>query len=518
MLQLESRVHIAVRTISLIVACISTGGCSGHGVCPPHGLMLNGATCNGDDLQCAHEVTLTACDGTQATVVSSCACTDGKWDCPEPGTSACTDGGTSTATSGGASSTTTAKKPPRSSGSSCPFVFVWNGSSFEYETDLAGITIGLPPGTTANAAIPVPSAGNGYARLPHAKLDPANGLEIHLRETVREISYLDLVRLLVVDVPAGYEVYDNGSESTNEWGYVNPLSLYTSKNARAATAGVNQDGLDVTKALSDVDDSVAPIGDNSLDSYVLDFGPILHPEWAKLLIDGWSIYAISSDRDVQPFVEAQDANGRFTTVKKFGAPYGDFKTVVVDLSGLLPANVRQLRLNLGLENGARWVIDRIRLDDTEPVPISFTYADPTAATLSHRGRATLHRCTYLSRAEALDDENPDDPEQYGYGNFTRYGDVLELTNAVDDRYVVMRHGDQVQLQFAGLAAPTPGTSRTVFLQSDVIMKSFILGKDAGPLPFHGMSSYPYPSTEIYPSDAVHQSYVDQYNTRSYQAP
>lgn len=518
MLQLESRYPNAVCTIGFILACMASGGCSGHGTCPPHGLMVNGATCNGDDLQCEREVTLTACDGTQSTVASSCACTDGKWDCPDPGAPACTDGGTSTATSGGASSTTTAKKPPRSSGSSCPFVFVWNGNAFEYETDLAGITIGLPPGTTANAAISIPSAGNGYARLPHAKLDSANGLEIHLRETVREISYLDLVRLLVVDVPAGYEVYDNGSESTNEWGTMNPLALYTSKNARVATAATNQDGLDVSKSLQDADNDPAPIGDNSLDNYLLDFGPILHPERAKLLIDGWSVYAIASDKDVQPFVEAQDANGSWIVVKKFGAPYGDFKTIVVDLSGLLPANVRQLRVNLGLENGARWVIDRIRLDDSEPVAVSSVYLDPTAAILSHRGRATLHRCTYLSRSEALDDENPDDPAQYGYGNFTRYGDVLELTNAVDDRYVVMRHGDQVQLKFPGLAAPTKGSSRTVLLQSDVIMKSFILGKDVGPLPFHGMSSYPYPSTESYPSDTAHQSYVDQYNTRFYQAP
>jgi len=83
---------------------------------------------------------------------------------------------------------------------------------------------------------------------------------------------------------------------------------------------------------------------------------------------------------------------------------------------------------------------------------------------------------------------------------------------------VMRHGDQVQLKFPGLAAPAQGSSRTVLLQSDVIMKSFILGKDVGPLPFHGMSSYPYPSTESYPSDTAHQSYVDQYNTRFYQAP
>jgi hypothetical protein len=34
-----------------------------------------------------------------------------------------------------------------------------------------------------------------------------------------------------------------------------------------------------------------------------------------------------------------------------------------------------------------------------------------------------------------------------------------------------------------------------------------------PLPFHGMSSYPYPETERYPQTAAHQQYRLDYNTR-----
>jgi len=505
----------------LTALLLAINGCSGNGSCPPHGLMLNGAACHGDDLQCAREVTLTGCDGTESVIVSSCSCNSGKWECSDPGTPTCTDAGTSSAAAGGAGSTTTTKTPPRPSGSSCPFVFAWNGSSFEYETDLAGITIGLPPGVTANAAIALPGGSISYARLNHAQLDPNSGIEIHLRETVREISYLDWIQLFVVDGPAGYEIYDSGAESTNEWGYVNPHKFYTTRGARTARVALMQDGLDVTSHLASSDNIPAPMGEEgtSLVSYALDFGAIDHPERAKLLIEGWSIYGwLAADVDVQPYVEAEDAQGNWTLVKKFGAPYGDFKTVVVDLAGALPADVRKLRVNLGLEYGARWAIDRIRLDDSVSVPVTSAVLEPVVASLSHRGRATLQRCTYLSRAEALDDENPDDPEQYGYGNFTRYGDVLDLVTALDDRLAIIRHGDQVRLQFPGLSAPETGSVRTLFLQTDVTMKSFIMGNLVEPLPFHGMSSYPYPAGESYPSDAAHQEYQEQYNTRYYDAP
>jgi hypothetical protein len=175
-------------------------------------------------------------------------------------------------------------------------------------------------------------------------------------------------------------------------------------------------------------------------------------------------------------------------------------------------------VNLGIENGARWLIDRIRLDESALVAVATSYLEASTATLIHRGRATLHRCTYLSRAEALNDENEDDPVQQGFGAFTRYGDVLPLLGQVDDQYVIMRHGDQITLHFPGLPAPPAGAVRSVFLATDVTMKSFIMGKNVEPLPFHGMSNYPYPDTESFPSDARHQGFIAEYNTRLYPSP
>jgi hypothetical protein len=39
------------------------------------------------------------------------------------------------------------------------------------------------------------------------------------------------------------------------------------------------------------------------------------------------------------------------------------------------------------------------------------------------------------------------------------------------------------------------------------------GETVEPLPFRGMSAYPYPEGEAYPDDADHRDYRETYNTR-----
>ena len=42
------------------------------------------------------------------------------------------------------------------------------------------------------------------------------------------------------------------------------------------------------------------------------------------------------------------------------------------------------------------------------------------------------------------------------------------------------------------------------------------GETVAPLPFHGMSGYPYGENEVYPDDADHRAYRKIYNTRHLQ--
>jgi hypothetical protein len=105
------------------------------------------------------------------------------------------------------------------------------------------------------------------------------------------------------------------------------------------------------------------------------------------------------------------------------------------------------------------------------------------------------------------------------GAFTRYGDVLPLVEAADDRYVIFGPGDEVALQFDAVAAPPvpAGWSRDFLIYTDAWLKDADLntagGGTVGPLPFHAMSRYPYGADEAFPADTAHRRFVERYNTR-----
>jgi len=104
------------------------------------------------------------------------------------------------------------------------------------------------------------------------------------------------------------------------------------------------------------------------------------------------------------------------------------------------------------------------------------------------------------------------------GFYTAFGDVEELLDGADDRYVVLGTGDEVAINFKASLSPPPDGWRRDFLVylhgwlKDTDLNS-ARGDRVGPLPFHGMSSYPYPATESYPGDPKHQQFLERYLTR-----
>jgi hypothetical protein len=113
----------------------------------------------------------------------------------------------------------------------------------------------------------------------------------------------------------------------------------------------------------------------------------------------------------------------------------------------------------------------------------------------------------------------DSPWEPITGAYTRYGDVLPLVRAPDDMYVIIAPGDEATLTFDANAAPPlrPGWTRDFLLYTDAWLKdsdrNTAAGNTVAPLPFHGMSRYPYGADEAYPRDAAHQRYLESYNTR-----
>ena len=105
------------------------------------------------------------------------------------------------------------------------------------------------------------------------------------------------------------------------------------------------------------------------------------------------------------------------------------------------------------------------------------------------------------------------------GRYTREGDVRPLVTTTDDMFVIAAPGDEVALEFPadGLPSLPDGWTRTFLLFADGYSKEMDINSatpdHVEPLPFHRMTTYPYPSSERYPDTPEHRRYQETFNTR-----
>jgi hypothetical protein len=110
------------------------------------------------------------------------------------------------------------------------------------------------------------------------------------------------------------------------------------------------------------------------------------------------------------------------------------------------------------------------------------------------------------------------------GLYTRYGECVELLGAADDRYIIMGSGDALTLRFDATKLPPlePGQRRDYL----VYLNGWAKDRDPNthealtvePLPFHGMSGYPYRADESFPDTPEHREWRRTWNTRAAVAP
>jgi hypothetical protein len=121
--------------------------------------------------------------------------------------------------------------------------------------------------------------------------------------------------------------------------------------------------------------------------------------------------------------------------------------------------------------------------------------DLASAELKHRGFSVI--------TEA----NPSSPEIPHYdqlegtsqrwrdleGYYTRFGDIRELLQKVDDRYVIVCAGDEMRLRFAAPAPPPRGWTRDFVMIGNGWIKdgdyNSVFSKTVLPLPYRAMRSY-----------------------------
>ena len=105
------------------------------------------------------------------------------------------------------------------------------------------------------------------------------------------------------------------------------------------------------------------------------------------------------------------------------------------------------------------------------------------------------------------------------GRYTRPGDVRELLTQADDAFVTSKPGDEIALSFDAAALPPlpAGWKRTYLLLADGFSKEMDINSatphGVAPIPFHGMTRYPYGSPEAFPMTERIAKLREQYDTR-----
>jgi hypothetical protein len=430
------------------------------------------------------------------------------------------------------------KEAPRLSGS-CPMIFTWNGREFEFITDVLGVA---PLGASAGDGTYFPVDHDEYVQIRGESLVPVDGgpdagrYEIRITEELREVAYLDQIRLLAVDHPAGVEIFTNDKFKAPPFP---DFRLFGVREKIRPVSARDHHGVDVRERLL-ARDQVYPDGFRrnaagiaELHSLELDFGPeagnIAAEGRVLLVLSGWVDWAdgstfLGAAQESQaglvfPYLQVKNEHGEWTTViDDMGIPAGKPKTIVVDLTDKFLSSSREVRIVTSL--CVYWDEIFLAEETEEPEPV-LTALSPGRAVLRYRGfsRPVIH-------------PERKQPERFDYqswmpvsmwnptpGLYTRYGDVRPLLEHIDDRLVILGSGDEIRLSFEATALPPlPDRWRRDFL---LFVDGWAKDADANtafsqtvePLPFHGMSQYPYPDSERFPEDDVHRLDRELYNTR-----
>jgi tetratricopeptide (TPR) repeat protein len=416
---------------------------------------------------------------------------------------------------------------------SCPWVFADDGQGMKFVTDfLWRSPLGLRINAQDTAGV---AQTEDWVKIRGDQLAPRNGsYDVRITAELWETHFIDHVSLMAIDHPKDLDVFVD-----ERFAKESPaLVVHQVTNPRAVISAHDDSGRDVTASIARQDGrylaTFAREGYQGIarDHYVeleLD-GEIPAQGRTWLLANGW-VYptdssinvAIGQGGRVQPHgisLEAEDAHGHWVVVSPdLGFPAGKNKTVLIDLSAVVRAGVshaHRIRLRTNLEIYWDWVAVA---DDRSNAPSKRIQIAPARADLRYRG---------FSKTDFARREAPELP-RYGeiantlarwrdlVGYYTRFGDVGELVRAVDDRYVIMNAGDELQLSFPALAAPQDGWVRDFVLIGNGWEKdgdfNTTYSKTVLPLPSHDRPEYgASPAPGDLESDPVYRRHSGDWQT------
>lgn len=419
---------------------------------------------------------------------------------------------------------------------SCPWLFAWNGREMAFVTDVLWRSpLGLRINAQDTADVLMTE---DRVKVRGDQLAPRNGVyDLRITAELWETHFFDLVSLQVVDHPAGTEVWVD-----ERFGVPPPSAdLVVTGPVQPFAAVRDDEGRNVSDVVADRDDrhlSFAGLGRyqgltrrHAVELELPEEAPRRGPLW--LVAQGW-VYptdssinvAISQGAQEPPRglqVEVADSTGRFrTVVPNLGFPAGKDKTILLNLDGMLPrSGARRVRLTTNMEiywDRLGWAVGR------PDVALEPAVLRPQLADLRYRGYSVIgqpDRSTPERPRYVLEGTTPRWRDLEGY--HTRFGDVRELVQAVDDRYVIMNAGDELRLEFPERPAPAEGLVRTFFFISDGWEKdgdyNTTFSRTVLPLPTHDSARYDRPPGRLEddPVYLKHPRDFAEYHTR-YVAP
>ena len=413
---------------------------------------------------------------------------------------------------------------------SCPFLYVYDGKQYQFVTDLLWRA---PLGLVTSMGFVAPDETKDFVKISGTQIEPKSGkYSIQITEELWETAYFDEVKLIAVDHPVDTDIFVN--EQYTPPPFVE-FKIYGVAEKLFPESAINHRGEDVSDALKAFDYHYAV--EHAPGAYqgvvephaiVLDLGDIPNDMPLTLFLSGWifptdtsinvALFQNSEINPRFPSVAVKDKAGEWKTViDMIGLPAGKNKTITVDLTGKFLSDDRRVRIETDMQIYWDAAFFTVGIQD---VPIEMTTLNPDSADLHYRGFSEMYR------------PNPHAPHLFDYqkvtkeaqwrdlaGHYTRFGDVTPLLQEVDDMYVILNAGDEITVEFEASRLPTlkAGWIRDFILYSDGWDKdgdiNTLTSQTVEPLPFHGMSAYPYPETEHYPDDEAHRQYQLEYNTR-----
>ena len=414
-------------------------------------------------------------------------------------------------------------------GSSCPVLFAWDGHKYKLVTDVIGAAVVGHWFTPTRRNIPNPGE---WVKVDGETLADVKGkLSLRFIEPMEEVNYIDELRLVAVDHPEEVEVNPDERFLDNPpFASGRPVASVA---ARLPVGAWDGEGSDVLDVLSRRDHRFASgftatpyDGFANNHSLTLDLGELTPNAPLKLLMTGYvnyfsatSLYAAwqAGIKPISPYVEAQLPDGTWQTIPgEAGFPAGLERTIVVDLTGKLPTATKRIRLVTNLE--IYW--DQVLIDNRTEAEVRTAEVPLVLATERFRGYP-----------KQIDGASPGDldydynrvsltgPFQHQRGNYTRLGNVTELVKGIDDRFAIFGSGEEIATEFDATKLPAlpPHWKRDYFFYANGYVKDMDWW-DASPftvaqLPFHAMSTYPYPASERFPDDPDSTDYQLNWNDR-----